>query len=382
MEQVENISAQEQCGLKLDSTIQDPQERNKLVTKIIENTPPENLTPSYLKILTEYLVYPLEKEQRKEKKILTENRMVTVNKRETSFEGLIAKFQNGEDGIYNMIANDKNIIFTPKYSITEKDIEEIPGMQQLKDAILETEKQQALATGKKRALLRKQLIQLRKDQYVLKSAYRKPIYFTNVVRSFSNISFEEKITVKEDGTLDIQGNFSLLNPEHVSAILCNYSRIKEDGWDKFNSDSYYLIKDLENLVDLTLKDEYPLYYDLIIYKIDGKTNDEIQTLLNRDHGIKHSVEYISSLWRKKIPKLLAERAQKEWLIWHYTNQEKGKWKRCSRCGQIKLAHNMFFSKNNTSKDGWYSICKQCRNAKTKEKKMMPKGGRVNGTNTK
>jgi len=40
-----------------------------------------------------------------------------------------------------MIANDKNIIFTPKYSITEKDVEEIPGMQQLKDAILETEKQ-------------------------------------------------------------------------------------------------------------------------------------------------------------------------------------------------------------------------------------------------
>lgn len=371
MEQVN----QEQKELRLDPTIQDPQERNKLVTKIIEQTPSENITPNYLQILTEYLVYPLEKEQRKEKKILTENRMVTVNKRETSFEGLIAKFENGEDGIYNMITNDKNIIFTPKYSITEKDVEEIPGMQQLKEAIAEVEKREAAATGKKRALLRKQLIELRKDQYVLKSAYRKPIYFTNAVKSFSNVSFEEDISVKEDGSLDIKGNFSLLNPEHVSAILCNYSRIKQDSWDKFNSDSYYLIKDLENLVDLTLKEQYPLYYDLIIYKIDGKTNEEIQVLLNNDHGIKHSVEYLSSLWRKKIPKLLAERAQKEWLVWHYTNVEKGKWKRCSRCGEVKLAHNMFFSKNNTSKDGWYSICKQCRNAKTKEKKMMPKGGR-------
>jgi hypothetical protein len=35
------------------------------------------------------------KEERKEKKINTENRMVTVNKRETSFEGLISKFENG-----------------------------------------------------------------------------------------------------------------------------------------------------------------------------------------------------------------------------------------------------------------------------------------------
>ena len=61
--------------------------------------------------------------------------MVTINKREMSFEGLVAKFENGEDGIYNMITNDKNIIFTPKYSITEEDIAEIPGMRQLREAI-------------------------------------------------------------------------------------------------------------------------------------------------------------------------------------------------------------------------------------------------------
>ena len=41
----------------------------------------------------------------------------------------------------------------------------------------------------------------------------------------------------------------------------------------------------------------------------------------------------------------------------------GKWKKCSRCGQIKLAHNNFFSKNKTSKDHFYSICKCCRNKK-------------------
>jgi hypothetical protein len=46
-----------------------------------------------------------------------------------------------------------------------------------------------------------------------------------------------------------------------------------------------------------------------------------------------------------------------------TNEEYGKWKKCSRCGQIKLANNRFFSKNSTSKDGFYSICKCCRNKK-------------------
>jgi len=32
----------------------------------------------------------MEKQERRKKKILTENRLATVNKRETSFEGLVA----------------------------------------------------------------------------------------------------------------------------------------------------------------------------------------------------------------------------------------------------------------------------------------------------
>ena len=48
---------------------------------------------------------------------------------------------------------------------------------------------------------------------------------------------------------------------------------------------------------------------------------------------------------------------------HYTLEEKGKWKKCSKCQEIKLAHPYFFTKNKTSKDGWYSICKCCRNQK-------------------
>ena len=114
---------------------------------------------------------------------------------------------------------------------------------------------------------------------------------------------------------------------------------------------------LEDYIDAVLKDDYPMLYDILRYKIDGKSNLEIQALLLNDYDTTHSVEYISSLWRKKIPKLIAEYIEKDELVWYYTTVEKGKWKKCSRCGKIKLAHNKFFSKNNTSKDGFYSICK-------------------------
>ena len=348
---------------KLDYSLETPEERNELVKKIIDETPPEQLTNKYLEILTDYIIFAMDKEERKKKKILTDNRMVTVNKRETSFQGLAARLENGEDGIYNMIANDKNIIFTPKISITQKDIDDIPALKQLREAIDLVEKQFKAATGKKKFLLKKQLIEMRQDQYVIKNAYRQPMYFMNAVKSFNQVQLDENITITENGEVKSDGIITFFDPKHISALLCNYSNLKEDSYGRFWSDSYFLMEDLDNLVDRTLKNDYPLYYDLLIYKIDGKQNIEIQSLLQEKHGIKHSVEYISSLWRNKIPKLISEKAQEEYLVWYYTTQEYGKWKKCSRCGQVKLAHNRFFSKNKTSKDGFYSICKCCRNKK-------------------
>jgi len=84
------------------------------------------------------------------------------------------------------------------------------------------------------------------------------------------------------------------------------------------------MEDLDNLIEKTLRDNYPLYYDLLIYKIDGRQNVEIQLLIDAKYGIKHSVEYLSSLWRNKIPKLLAEQAKKDYLMWYYTTKEYGK----------------------------------------------------------
>ena len=354
-----------QTTIKLDYSLETPEERNELVKKIIDKTPSEQLTPKYLEILSDYIIFAMDKQERKQKQILTDNHMVTVNKRETSFEGLVGRLENGEDGIYNMIANDKNIIFTPKFQITQQDIAEIPELKQLVDAIAEVEKAEKKAVGKKKFLLKKQLIAMRQDQYVIRSAYKPPIYCMNAIKSFSKINFDENVSISGNDEIEDNSLVSFFNPKHISALLCNYSRLKEDVWGKFYSDSYFLMEDLDILIEKTLRDSYPMYYDLLIYKIDGKQNLEIQSLLNQKHNVKHSVEYISSLWRNKIPKLLSEQAQEDYLIWYYTTQKKGKWKKCSRCGEIKLAHNKFFSKNKTSKDHFYSICKCCRNKKNK-----------------
>ena len=98
--------------LKLDYSLETPEERNKLVADIIEGMDEDDLNPGYLEVLADYLILCMEKQEKKEKKILTENRMATVNKREVSYEGLVSQFENGEDGVYNLISkNNKTEIF-------------------------------------------------------------------------------------------------------------------------------------------------------------------------------------------------------------------------------------------------------------------------------
>ena len=203
---------------------------------------------------------------------------------------------------------------------------------------------------------------MRKDQYVIKNAVRAPIIPKKLIRSEHYIPLEDMTCKFDEDGYPIPEGFSLMNPAVCSAVLCNYSRLKEDSWDRFNGDTWYMIYDFERTCDRALAD-YPLYARLVEYKIDGLSNLVIQEELQKEFGIKHSVEYISSLWRNKIPKMIASAAEDEYLTWYYTNVEKGKYKKCSRCGQVKLAHNKYFSKNKTSKDGFYSICKCCRSKK-------------------
>ena len=348
--------------IKLDYSLQTPEERNELVQKILAEPREEPLKPAYLEVLADYLILCMEKQERKERNILTDNRMMTVNKRETSYEGLVSQFENGEDGIYSIMKEDKNQIFQPKVSITKQDLEDIQPLRQLRESIEYWENKMKTAEGRDALIIKKTLIELRKDQYIIKNAYRKPIVFTQVCHSSRNfIPLDGEITVGNDGKLTSKG-ITLIDPVVCSAILCNYSRLKQDSWGNYESDTWYLIYDFENICDKALAN-HPLYMKIVEYKIDGMQNIDIQTAIQQEFGIKHSLEYISSLWRKKIPQLIASAAEDEYLIWYYSTQDKGKFKRCSRCGEIKLAHNKYFSINQTSKDGFYSICKVCRSKK-------------------
>ena len=345
--------------MKLDYTLQSPEERKQLVEKILEETPEPS--PQYLEILADYLSLCMEKQEKKEKKLLTENRLTTIGRRETSFEGLASQFENGEDGLYNLVTEDKNILFHPKDTITEHDIETIPFLKQMREAIELWESKLKKASGRDAYIIKRAIIDLRKDQYLIKESYLKPVRPQIITRTKSYIPLDGYVEINENGECVPHG-ISFLDPKVCSVILCNYSKLKQDSYGNFYSDTYFLMESFDKLCDLALGG-YPIYEKIVEYKIDGLTNQQIQEKIIDEFDTKYSLEYISALWRKKIPALLASAAEDQYLDYYYLNEEKGKYKKCSKCGQVKLAHNKYFSKNKTSKDGFYSICKQCRNKK-------------------
>ena len=361
-----SIETKGEINMKLDYSITSPEERRDLVDKIITEVGIENLNAKALEIMTDYIIFCMEKQEKKQKEILTDNRLTTVNKREASMEGLTEKLENGEDGLYNLMTNDKNVIFAPSISITQEDIDTIQPLRQLREAIDLMVEKQKTAVGKDAFKIKKAIIEMRKEQYIIKASYKRPIYFLRAGKGSQDIDWSEDIWLDDENEIKYSGRCTVYNPKHISALLVNYNKLVQDSSEDLNSDIRWLLKDLENIIEDALKEEFPMYYDIVIHKLDGRSNAEIRDALERDHGITHSLEYISSLYRNKIPKMIAEAAQNKWLNWYYTYQEKGQWKTCTKCGETKLAHNRYFSKNKTAKSGFYSICKDCRNGKTGE----------------
>ena len=354
--------------MELDYHVSSLEERKKIVDNICQNQ--DFISDTEKKYLADYLLFVGEnkqttKERKQEYPIVTQNRKKTTNKRESSLEDIIFSLRNGEDGIYGMIIKDKNQLMDPREKITQEDIDNIPGIAENLEVIDKLNHQLEKAKGNKKYQIKLNIIEVYKDIYLMKESFKnitaRPKLSTQW-RAIAHVALPEQVHIDEKG-MPVAEGFSLMNAENVSILLQHYEQFKGESEEDFQSDMKFLLMDLDNIIDHAF-DRYPVLYDLLQMRLMGYPGEEIKATLNARYDLQHSVQYYSTLWTQKIPKVIAEQAKKDYITWYYTYQEPmgHAWKKCGKCGKTLLAHPLFFSPN-SSKDGLYSICRDCRSRK-------------------
>lgn len=221
--------------MQLDYTIKTPQGRVEQVEKILRETPLVEQTPYLLERLANYILFIAEKKQTKieretEHSITTKNREVTINKRQVSYEGMVETLDNGEDGLHALINNDKNQFLDRKEKITLEEIENTPVLKEQYDVILTLTNELENATGEQKFKLKKQIIEQWQQLYLTKASIsispQKRVKATSLIGN--DITINEDISLDENKNLVISAQLTLLKEDHVSYMLCNYSKLKKE----------------------------------------------------------------------------------------------------------------------------------------------------------
>lgn len=259
-------------------------------------------------------------------------------------------------------------LFTQSYAstykkITQEEIDESPDLQQIYSSIESTQEQVARIEEDtyQRRYLKKNLIELRKDQYVARSSSKPMMHPRKIVRSQSPHTIPVSETVTPQGTI-VSTGVSLTDEKVCAAILKQYSRLKDQCAESPHTDLWALMLDFDALMERALQ-RFPVLKRIVILKIDKTPNEQIRTILMKEFNCDYSKEYISNVWLHRIPRIISKLAQVEYTEWYFTYKARGNYKKCNKCGQIKLAHTMNFPRNRAAPDGFYSICKECRRKK-------------------
>ena len=351
---------------KLDYNLQAYQERLGLVNFLISQGELDGYPPSELDKVTNYLLYAED--------VDAEVELKEGNKRKVSYEELI-ETTLGESTVQNQ--KEVSIYRVPKPKIDREADADIPHIKDLWEAIdIITEQYQycrevlegkrdidpnnhIIPTYQTKYFLREWMIDLRKEQFLMKDVYKLGY---NIMNSYPGY------TIKPDPLGMCIGPHILCpgsmmidfgNWQHIYALLKYYSGMKAKTIDNPQSPWWDIYDFLEELIDRVRWS--PEHKYILIRKIDKISNEQIAKELYDINGKSYSVNYISTIWKQHISKQIVKYA---YLWWNeHTNKLDGtmktmmKWRVCPQCGRTLFADEINFGKY---MDGtWKPICKDC-----------------------
>lgn len=248
--------------------------------------------------------------------------------------------------------------------------------------------------------LKYELVEMRREQYNFKDEYSPTIIPTSLTPGVQNapdlITFGEEIPVLPVGIpfndspffsklfnaerLPIPSDFSEAELQTLSQILWTPVQSSKRYFDFSNFQHLYKLYDMWQLLQdeieevsfdsnlkyflraaamyRTLANLDPLLNDILDFKIQKKSNQDIVEIINTKYNKSYQANYISTLYCKKCLTAIAETA-----IRHREVLENlffpENFKKCKDCGKILLMNEINFVRRHRSKDGFSPRCKSC-----------------------
>lgn len=389
-------------NLKLDFSLNTDKERKDFADKVIESN--SNLSAADLELLANYILFGKDSSTGNSSVddglIEIETKYKTYSRKKVDSLDELLENPNFDESLLN--SHNKNFYSSLKPTINREKDADIPTIQSLWEAIDYYQELIEVSTGKKENPNLKKLspvqlykarhmvVDMRRQQFTLKDMVRPTacMYGPNIrkVRQLpEEIFWEEKgslFAVAPLGT--IQQNYAAAanqrfykpkeveekdytvnpapftidfrNSNHIYILFEHYEDLRIEGTDRPENTPAAILDTLDFYTDLAnLSDAKKFILEAKKKKVDNKT---ISEEVNRKFGLSHSANYISTIYKQKICGEIAAA-----VILHYDyymNRENPfAWKRCNKCGELKLKDTREFMRKTKSSDGLSGRCKEC-----------------------
>lgn len=367
--------------MNLDYNLKTDEERVALCRDICEKNKKHKLSNKDLEQLADYLLRVREggttvRERKQRYPITTNNRSLAHATKNVSLDSLGEAAEFFYDG--EIVAT--GAISPATDPITEEDIKVVPGLAQ--NRVAEAALREAVnnSSGHQRRQLKAQLIEVWREAYFLRSLYRgvdPSKIASRTVRDVARLQLNGEVLFDEDGYPYDTSAVSLMDPVHISYLIQWYLPLLKETYYDLECDMRWLMTDFAALVRRTFPPHTPLH-DLTALRALGYQLRDIPEIMFKLHGISKNSNQWNYVLTHTVSNAIAKRAQREYIIWYYSNVEYGEWKKCNRCGKWKPLHPIFWTRDG---DKFYSICKKCRKTRKDEPgdvHLTRRGGDSNG----
>ena len=319
------------------------------------------------------------------------------SKKKVSYESLIESTL-GENTVQK--SQEISVYRVPRPTIDKEKDADIPGMRDLWEAIAIIEERykyckdvlegkrdmdperKLIPTYQNKYFMREWMIDLRREQFLLKDIFKPVICNLPSFGSFTHKADHIGMKIGRHMLCETGMEVDYGDWKHIYAMLKYYNGMKSVTDENPYHDWWYMYEFLDELI---ARVRWSPEHEIILWrKVNHVPNENIVAELESLGYKAYSVNYVSTIWKQHISKRIAKQAELWWKEHAYkpdgTMETMTKWKVCAKCGRQLFADELNFGKY---QDGtWRDVCKDCTYKDKIEKEQRRKERESNKSSSK